>query len=100
MRWGGLMGETSTSISLVALEAAWTAIGRQHPEIPSVVIVIAPGSDRRQGLFKWGHFAALRWRRTTGAREALSEVLIAGEGLRRPAKEVLTTLLHEAAHAL
>jgi hypothetical protein len=93
------MRGTSTSASLVALERAWAAICRRHPEIPNVVIVIAPGSDRRQGLFKWGHFAALRWQ-TTGTPEALSEVLIAGEGLRRQPEEVLTTLLHEAAHAL
>jgi hypothetical protein len=94
------MTEASTSDSLGVLEAVWAAIRQRHPELPSVVIIIAPGSDRRQGLFKWGHFAALRWRTRIQGGGALSEVLIAGEGLRRPGEDVLTTLLHEAAHAL
>jgi hypothetical protein len=96
-----------TSQLLAVLESCWAAIRRQYPEVPAAVVVVAAGSDRRNGLFKWGHFAALRWRPRPvegeeggGARAALPEVLVAGEGLERPALEVLGTLLHEAAHAV
>ena len=87
-----------TSQLLAALEACWAAIARLHPELPAAVVVVGAGSGSR-GLWKWGHFAALRWRRLADG-DALPEVLVAGEGLRRPAPEVLTTLLHEAAHAI
>jgi hypothetical protein len=48
-------------------------------------------------LFKWGHFAAARWQVADANRP---EVLVSGEGLKRGAREVLATLLHEAAHGL
>src|SRR5205807_3351023 len=94
-----------TSQFLAVLESCWSAIRRQYVEVPAAVVVVAAGSDRRQGLFKWGHFAALRWRPRpvegeeggAAAPAALPEVLVAGEGLERPALEVLGTLLHEAA---
>jgi uncharacterized protein DUF6884 len=96
----------TTSQLLAALEACWAAIRRQHPEVPAAVLVVAAGSDRRQGLFKWGHYARLRWRPRPvegaggGGAAALPEVLVAGEGLERPALEVMGTLVHEAAHAV
>jgi len=46
---------------------------------------------------KWGHHAKDRWH---AADSEHTEIMISGEGLRRPAGEVLATLLHEAAHAL
>ena len=33
---------------VAALEHAWTAIRRRHPDVPQVVIVVASGSDPRQ----------------------------------------------------
>jgi hypothetical protein len=33
---------------VAALEHAWTAIRRYHPEVPEVVIVVASGSDPPQ----------------------------------------------------
>jgi hypothetical protein len=92
--------EQSTARLLSALEETWAAIARRHPELPAAVVVVGPGSDRRQGLFKWGHFAAFRWRPRDGTKARLPEVLVAGEGLERSAAEVTTTLLHEAAHAI
>jgi hypothetical protein len=80
-----------------ALEVAWSTIASRHPELPAAMVFIGAGSDRRQGLVKWGHFAALRWRHEDAA---LPEVLVAGEGLSRGPEDVLGTLLHEAAHAL
>jgi hypothetical protein len=86
-----------TSAALVgALESAWTAIRTRHPEIPAAVIIVGSGSGKNTAL-KWGHYTNLRWQ--LGDTQ-LPEVLVSGEGLRRTPAEVLTTLLHEAAHAL
>jgi len=97
---GASVGGQRTSRLLGALEAALFAISQRYPELPAAVVVVGAGSDRRQGLFKWGHFAAMRWRPRERGDVALPEVLVAGEGLERSAEEVMTTLLHEAAHAI
>lgn len=90
--------EFASADLVAALESCWTAIRKQHPEIPHAVIVVASGSPVRPTQpLKWGHFAALRWQH---GESVLPEVLISGEGLKRTPDEVLTTLLHEAAHAL
>lgn len=83
---------------LAVLEGCWSAIRERHLEVPAVVLVVASGSpaSSKDGI-KWGHFATLRWQH---GEQVLPEVLISGEGLSRPATEVLKTLLHEAAHAL
>jgi hypothetical protein len=88
-----------TSAGLVAaLETAWTAIRTVHGEVPAAVIIIGSGSPAKpDGRMKWGHFASLRWQHGS---IMLPEVLVSGEGLSRTPTEVLTTLLHEAAHAL
>jgi curved DNA-binding protein CbpA len=80
---------------LKVLEDTWMEIRRRHPEIPAVVIIIASGTDGKQARF--GHHAPGRWQ---VAGEQRSEIMISGEGLKRSAREVLGTLLHEAAHAL
>ncbi|HEY9412637.1 MAG TPA: hypothetical protein VIP77_23890 [Jiangellaceae bacterium] len=59
------------------------------------MIVVGSGTTSKQA--KLGHYAAMRWQH---GNNRLPEVLISGEGLQRPASEVFTTLLHEAAHAL
>jgi hypothetical protein len=88
--------DTFTTIALVtALESAWNAVRANHPDVPEAVLIIGSGTATRQA--KWGHYGSLRWQH---GNSRLSEVLISGEGLRRPAPEVLTTLLHEAAHGL
>ncbi|WP_329005805.1 hypothetical protein OHA18_20700 [Kribbella sp. NBC_00709] len=87
--------EYTTAELVSALEAAWTAIRTNHKEIPAVVVIVGSGTASKQA--KYGHFAAARWQH---GEHALAEVLISGEGLKRPVEEVFTTLLHEAAHAL
>jgi hypothetical protein len=87
----------AASMVVAALERAWQQIRTRHPELPQVVVIVAAGSETARGLFKWGHFAAGRWH-VAGANRP--EVLVGGEGLQRPASEVLGTLLHEAAHGL
>jgi hypothetical protein len=80
---------------VATLERTWAAIRHRHPEVPEVIVVVAAGGEGRR--LRWGHFAAGRWQLGAGHRP---EVLVGGEGLRRPAREVLGTLLHEAAHGL
>jgi curved DNA-binding protein CbpA len=89
--------DDSEAISAVlrVLEETWQAIRARHPELPSVVLVVASGTDGRQA--RWGHHAPQRWR--VGL-EDRAEIMISGEGLKRGAPAVLGTLLHEAAHAL
>jgi DnaJ domain len=89
-------GESPAASRLLAvLEDTWTAIRRHHGQVPSVVIIIASGTDSRQP--KWGHYASGRW---YASNVEHAEVMISGEGLARTPREVLGTLLHEAAHAL
>ena len=94
----GSTGNTTTQTAsriLKVLEDTWMEIRRWHPEIPMAVIVIASGTDGKQT--RLGHHAPGRW---NVAGQQRAEVMISGEGLRRPARDVLATLLHEAAHAL
>jgi len=85
-----------TAADLVgALARAWHAIRSRHPEVPAAVVVVASGTAT--GRAKHGHYAAMRWQHGT---DRLPEVLVSGEGLKRPVTEVLTTLLHEATHGL
>jgi curved DNA-binding protein CbpA len=94
-RSAGGNGSQAASRILKVLEDTWMEIRRWHPEIPAVVIIIASGTEGKQARF--GHHAPGRW---TVAGEQLAEIMISGEGLRRTPREVLATLLHEAAHAL
>ena len=81
-----------------ALEHAWAAIRDQHPEVPAVVLIVASGSPTKANQpMIWGHFATGRWQHGTNQHP---EVMVSGEGLKRPAAEVFTTLLHEATHGL
>jgi hypothetical protein len=83
---------------VAGLESAWAAIRAKHPDVPAVVLVVGSGSPaRRTAPLRYGHFASLRWQ---AGDQVLPEVLVSGEGLKRTPTEVLTTLLHEAAHGL
>ena len=77
------------------LEDIWRVIRARHGELPAVVIIIASGTERKQPVF--GHHAPGRWQ---AGNEQRAEIMISGEGLRRQPRDVLGTLLHEAAHAL
>ena len=89
-------GESPAASRLLAvLEDTWTVIRRNHGEVPPVVIIIASGTGSRQP--KWGHYSSGRWY-ASDVKHA--EVMISGEGLARTPRDVLATMLHEAAHAL
>jgi hypothetical protein len=87
--------EYTTAELVLALETSWAAIRANHKEVPAVVIIVGSGTATKHA--KYGHFAPTRWQH---GEQRLAEVLISGEGLKRPVEEVFTTLLHEAAHAL
>jgi hypothetical protein len=81
---------------ITALDRTWAAIQERHPDVPSVVLTLGAGSGGSRGL-KLGHFAADRWQRGEGR---LPELFVGGEGLARGGRDVLGTLLHEAAHGV
>jgi hypothetical protein len=93
------MDDSAFSPRLVAaLGQAWTTIRARHAEVPPVIITIGAGSlGVHPGELKLGHFAASRWEHADGV---LAELFIGGEGLKRGARAVLGTLLHEAAHGV
>lgn len=80
---------------VAAVEVAWATIQERHADVPNVVVTIGDGIVA--GGVKLGHFAADRWAVTEG--ERVHELFVGGEGLGRGARDVLGTLLHEAAHA-
>ncbi|GGM27708.1 hypothetical protein GCM10007977_031180 [Dactylosporangium sucinum] len=88
----------SAATLVAALEGAWAAIRRQHPEVPAVVLVVGDGSPKKANQrLTYGHFDSHRWQSGT---DRLPEVMVSGEGLSRDPAKVFTTLLHEAAHGL
>jgi hypothetical protein len=87
--------DRAASRLVAALEHAWTAIRRRHPDVPQVVIVVASSSDPRSRRLNLGHFAAGRWQLTDQPTDR-AEVLVSGEGLHRGPVDVLGTLLPEA----
>jgi hypothetical protein len=89
----------TTSKIVTALEKAWAEIREQHPEVPDAVMIVASGT--MMSTKRLGHYAEGRWsRRDAQGAPRIAEVLVSGEGLQRPAGEVMDTLLHEAAHGL
>lgn len=83
----------TTSAVLKALECAWTAIQREHPEVPDVVLVVGRNAKLNGQYMHHGWHAK-------AAESAIPEVLITGERLGEGAELVLQTMLHEAAHSL
>ncbi|MER6816458.1 hypothetical protein ABT299_44955 [Spirillospora sp. NPDC000708] len=88
-----------TSLLVAELERVWAAIIRRHPDVPPVVVTLASGTvGVPAGSITLGHFAGARWEHLE--RGELAELFVAGEGLARGARDVLGTLLHEAAHGV
>lgn len=80
---------------VAACEEAWRRIKDFNSDVPDVVVVVGSGGRRSATLL--GHFAPKSWE-VNG--EEVHEVLIVAEQLKRPANEIFTTLLHEAAHGV
>jgi hypothetical protein len=92
------------SAIVTALEALWTAIRANHPELPGVVMVTGTGLI---GPARWGHFRRNGWEERSheehqdGAEIIRhGEMFVGGETLAAGALKTLETVLHEAAHVL
>lgn len=85
-----------------AIERAWAVIRDRNEDVPRVVVVMASGTiGVPLGSVKYGHFAPVRWARGEGeTAESIHEMFVGGEGLKRGGRELLGTLLHEAAHGV
>lgn len=96
-------GDMMGSAVVTLLEEVWDRIRENHPELPAVVIVTGSGMI---GPSRWGHFRAEGWKLAQAKGEeaatdlALGEMFMAGETLAKGARQVLQTMLHEAAHVL
>lgn len=91
---GHLLKKVTDTPMLAILDAANTAlrsIRTRHPEVPNAVLVIGTSSTK-----KYGHFAPASW----DGKVAQNEIMLSGESLKRGAEDVLSTLIHECAHAL
>jgi hypothetical protein len=87
--------ENHTGSTVVALlERVWGRIRENHPELPEVVIITGSGLI---GGSKWGHFRADGWK---ADQERRHELFLAGEALAKGARQVLQTMIHEAAHTI
>ncbi len=91
------MGGNAVELT-AALSAVWKEVQQHHPDVPHVVLLAAPNPHSNRNVL--GHFAALRWSASTGNGGVLHEVVVVAEHLNRSAEDIVTTLLHEAAHAL
>ncbi len=94
-----LRGQAGTRI-ISALEGVWAEIRARHPEVQPAVMITGSGTGKRRkkGLTMGSH-SADRW--FSDPNNPLDpEVFLAGETIAMGSKDVLETLLHEAAHAL
>tara|TARA_B100001989_G_scaffold172231_1_gene124340 strand:- start:197 stop:940 length:744 start_codon:yes stop_codon:yes gene_type:complete len=91
-----LIPDLTLSELTTVLETVWAQIRSFHTDLPKVAIVIATGAEGGR-LKKLGHWAPGAW---VAGEERIGEVLIGSEGLGKGHREVMDTLLHEAAHAL
>lgn len=101
---------------VAALEATYTAIRANHPELPQHMAIVTGTGLSARGL-TWGHHRADAWmplqptqvRRVAGGRVTIriahqgpriTEMFISGERLAEGAVLTVQTMLHECAHAL
>src|SRR6266511_5891689 len=111
----------SGSSLITALEDTWATIRRHLPDLPEVVFITGTGLRHAAAASvdaRWGHFGAQRWvagrpqptatptteagqdAKLQVAADRKPELFVAGECFAEGAEHTLTTILHEAAHAL
>jgi hypothetical protein len=87
--------DTPTLPILQAINAAFASIREHNAEVPPAVIVVG-GNGKHGKSMNLGHFIPDKWESKTG----VHEIAVSGESLANGAADVLSTLLHETAHAL
>ena len=88
---------------VVELENMWATMRKAHPDLPeNVVFLIGAGGDTPPGYTLYGHYGDRRWRYKPGAGKptAVPEILITGTCIAGGEWQVITTMVHEAVHAL
>ncbi len=118
-----MTGTAATGSALIsALERTWATIRRRHPELPDVVVItgtaLRHATSANTNATKWARFGAARWVQGRPQRAAVPtttaghdaklelrpnrkpELFVAGECFAEGAEHTLTTILHEAVHAL
>lgn len=88
----------TTTYIVTVLNRAWTAVQRNHPEVPAVMIVTGRRRSRQEHTTR-GQHCAETWH-VHGLEGRHAEVWVAGERLAEGGSAVMQTLIHEAAHAL
>jgi SprT-like family len=89
---------TPTTAIQTAFDVSLSTIRAQFPNVPeALAVIIASG----RGKFH-GRFEPSSWQDSSGSHEgsARHEIVMSSESLARTPEEVLTTLLHECAHAV
>lgn len=97
------MSNTTGSTIISALEGLYAQAHAKHPDLPrNLIFVTGSGRGTAKGMIKYGHWAEGRWsaRADSELPASVHELLISGECLAGGVETVLTTVLHEAAHAL
>lgn len=92
-----IIAATTTPI-IISLNRAWQAIQRNHPDVPSVMIVTGRRRHKSENSTRGSHCAGT-WH-VEGHDDKAAEVWISGERLAEGGEAVMQTLIHEAAHAL
>lgn len=88
------LADADLSPAVKAIETAYRAIRRRHPDVPAATIVVKRDSRA------WGHTTVAKvWGPKAATKADRLEIMISGENLTRGAQAVVATLLHEAAHA-
>lgn len=87
-----------SSLIVSKLEAAWASIRTENPDVPAVIIVTGRRRNKSE-LSTRAHICQDVWH-TDVHEDKIAEVWMSGERLADGAEAVMTTLLHEAAHAL
>lgn len=89
---------TTTTHIVTVLNKAWQAIQRNNPDVPAVMIVTGRRRHKSESNIR-GQHAGDTWH-VDGCDDRQSEVWVSGERLAEGGREVMQTLIHEAAHAL
>jgi hypothetical protein len=92
---GGTEPEHGARI-ITVLEAAWSVIRQQHPDVPRVVMIT--GSKQQHGGARLGHYGHDLW--SVREQGRAPELFIAGELFAEGGRAVLLVLLHEASHGV
>ena len=88
----------SSTPVIIALNKAWEAIRRNNPDLGTVMLVTGRRRHKSESTIR-GQHCADTWH-VHEQEERAAEVWVSGERLAEGGREVMQTLLHEAAHEL